>query len=338
MTGDAPFVTVLTPVYNCGEYIEQCIESVLAQTFKNYEYLIVNNRSTDNTLEIARRYEARDSRIKVYDNSEFLGVIENHNYAFGLVSPAAKYCKVVSADDFIFPGCLEQMVGFAEANPTVGMVSCYELAGKHVMHVGLEYERSVVSGRDICRATLLGLLHVFGSPTSLLYSASLVRKSAAFFPNSNPHADVSACLKWLQDCDFGFVHQVLAYGRIRSTSQSSRSLKFGMFKLTLIADLNQYGRLYLTPEEFDRRLADAVDGYYSWLVKRIYEHRSDRNFWDLQETGLREVGLTFSRTRLYRTAVLRAIREIGASPKVAFRKILGMKKATDKIEAKYYFD
>ncbi len=117
MNGNGPFVTVLTPVYNCGEYIEQCIESVLAQTFKNYEYIIINNCSTDNTLDIALRYAAKDSRIRVHDNTEFLGVIENHNLAFGLLSPAAKYCKVVSADDFIFPDYLERMTRLYGSTP-----------------------------------------------------------------------------------------------------------------------------------------------------------------------------------------------------------------------------
>jgi len=332
-----PLVSVLTPVYNCGKYLEQCIESVLAQTFGDFEYIIVNNCSTDNTLDIARRFESMDSRIKVHSNTEFLGVIENHNLAFSLISPATKYCKVVSGDDFIFPTCLEQMVGFAAAHPSVGMVNCYELAGRHVMHVGLEYERSVVSGRDICRSTLLGQRHVFGSPTSLLYSADLVRKSTTFFPNNSPHADLAACFKWLNDCDFGFVHQVLAYARIRSDSESSRSLKDGTFKRSVISNVLDYGRLYLTPEEYDARLADAVNGYYSWLVKRIYEHRGDKEFWDLQKASLRDLGLTFSHAKLYKTAVLRTMEEMG-SPRAALRKVMRLKMASKEIEARYYFD
>jgi glycosyltransferase involved in cell wall biosynthesis len=336
MTASAPLVSVLTPVYNCAAYIEQCIESVLAQTFKDFEYIIVNNCSTDNTLEIARRFEAKDSRIRVHNNTDFLGVIENHNLAFSLMSPAAKYCKVVSADDFIFPTCLEQLVGFAVAHPNVGMVNCYQLAGKHMMHVGLEYERSVVSGRDVCRAALLGGPNVLGSPTSFLYAADLVKKSAAFYPNNNPHADISACFKWLHDCDYGFVHQVLAYARIRAASQTSRSLKFGTFKLSSISDVIQYGRLYLTDEEYDVSLANAVNSYYSWLVKRIYEHRGDKEFWDIQKAGLRDLGLTFSSAKLYKTAVLRTIEELGSG--TALKKVMGLRRASKEIEAKYYFD
>ena len=76
---------------------------MLAQSYTNFEYIIVNNRSTDATLQVAQEYAARDSRIRVHDNETFVPVIENHNIAFGLMSPLAKYCKVVSGDDFIFP-------------------------------------------------------------------------------------------------------------------------------------------------------------------------------------------------------------------------------------------
>jgi glycosyltransferase involved in cell wall biosynthesis len=337
MSGSAPApkVSVLTPVYNGADFLEECIESVLAQTFTDYEYIIVNNCSTDGTLDIARRYESKDHRIRVHDNAEFLGVIENHNLAFSLISPGSKYCKVVSGDDFIFPTCLEQMVGFAEAHPNVGMVSCYEIAGKKMSNVGLEYERSVVSGREICRETLLGGPYVFGTPTSLMYASDLVRKSTAFYPNGNPHADTSACYKWLIERDFGFVHQVLSYARIHSATQTSRSMRFGTIIRAQLSDVIQYGPQYLTPEELESRKVDVIDGYYWWLVRRIFEHRGDKEFWDVQKNGLRELGLTFSHSKLYKTALRRAAEAL-ASPRAAIRKVMGLKRAPKKIKAQYY--
>src|ERR1051326_6867020 len=117
MSTSEPVVSVVTPVYNCGPYIAECIESVLNQTHRNFEYLIVNNCSTDNTLEIIERYAKTDNRIRVRNNTEFLGVIGNHNNAFNQMSPDSKYCKVVSGDDWIFRDCLTQMVELAEAHP-----------------------------------------------------------------------------------------------------------------------------------------------------------------------------------------------------------------------------
>jgi glycosyltransferase involved in cell wall biosynthesis len=326
MSSSSPKVSVLTPVYNGAEYLDQCIESVLGQTFTDFEYIIVNNCSKDATLEIARRYAARDSRIKVHDNTEFLGVIENHNLAFSLMSPQAKYCKVVSADDFIFPACLEQMVSFADAHPSVGIVGCYELRDKEVRSTGLQYERSVVSGKDVCRETLLGDLYVFGAPTGLLYSCDLMRKNAPFYPNSNPHADASACFKVLVDRDFGFVHQVLAYTRVHPNSQTSQSLKVGKFIHSYLADLVRYGHHYLTAAEIDKRRELLLNWYYSWLVRRIYERWGDRAFWELQKKGLGDVGIRFSAPRLYGTAALRLVKEFAASPRLALGMVMGMKK------------
>jgi glycosyltransferase involved in cell wall biosynthesis len=332
---DAPLVSVVTPVYNGAEYLAECIENVLKQSYKNYEYIIVNNCSTDRTLDIAKSYSQQDRRIRVHDNEHFVGVIENHNTAFGLISPASKYCKVVSADDFIFPECLTRMVEFAEEHPSVGMVGAYMLAGRRVMNIGLEYERNVVSGRDICRETLLGGPYVFGSPTSLLYRSDLIRNGMPFYPTSNPHSDTTACYQALEFCDFGFVHQVLSYARIHPESQTSKSIKFGTINRALIGDLKRFGPKYLTRDEFEKRVADSMDGYYGWLVRALFEHPRDKEFWQVQKAGLQEIGFKFSSARLFKAAVLKALGFL-LTPGVALKKLLGIKRDTGKIEAQYY--
>ncbi len=82
-----PLVSVVTPVYNGEKYLSECIESVLSQTYQNWEYVIVNNCSDDRTLAIAEEYQRRDSRIRVYSNETLLPIIASHNRAFGLISP-----------------------------------------------------------------------------------------------------------------------------------------------------------------------------------------------------------------------------------------------------------
>src|SRR5436190_6590278 len=110
MSRSLPLVSVVTPVYNEAEYLVECVESVLAQTYQKWEYTIVDNCSSDGSLEIARRYAAQDSRIRVFQNQHFLRAIPNHNIALRQISPASRYCKVVLGDDWIFPDCLERMV------------------------------------------------------------------------------------------------------------------------------------------------------------------------------------------------------------------------------------
>ena len=332
---EQPLVTVLTPVYNGEEFLAECIESVLAQTYKNLEYIIVNNCSADRTLEIAQAYARKDSRIRVHSNAQFVGVIDNHNIAFGMMSPAAKYCKLVSADDFIFPECLAKMVELAEANPSVGLIGSHSQAGKALTCVGLEYERKVIAGSEVCRSILRGGPYIFGSPTSILYRADMVRRKPTFFPHSSPHADTTACYESLEHCDFGFVHQVLSYTRIHRNTETSRSIKFGIINLAQLSDFCRFGPKYLNRAEQKRRLARLLDSYYQSLVPALVEQRRNKEFWRKQKSNLQEIGLRFSSAKLLKAALVRGARLL-SKPGMAVKRILGRRKDADTIEPQYY--
>jgi glycosyltransferase involved in cell wall biosynthesis len=333
---DEPLVTVLTPVYNGAEFLDRCVKSILAQMYQNYEYIIINNCSKDATLEIARRWEKTDRRIRVHDNTSFVGVIENHNLAFGMMSPQAKYCKVVSADDWIFPECIERMVALAEAHPSIGLVGTYLLAGRQVMNAGLEYERQVVKGHDISRATLLGGPYVFGSPTSLLYRADLVRCKKEFYPHPNAHSDTTACYQSLEHADFGFLHQILAYAEVHAESQTSRSIKYGTIRRSTISDVVRCGPLYLTPQEVKARVDHLMGYYYLWLVGALIANRGDPEFWPKQRADLEEVGIHMNYAKLFVAAAKQGLRVV-FEPTWAKNKVLGfLRKDPKKIEAQYY--
>jgi glycosyltransferase involved in cell wall biosynthesis len=332
---EQPLVSVVTPVYNGDPYLAECIESVLAQTYSNWEYILVNNCSTDRTLEIALSYAKKDSRIRVHTNDLFVGVMENHNIGLNLISPTAKYCKVVCADDFMFPECLARLVDFAEANASVGLVGSYSLAGKKVMYGGLEFEKKVVNGSEICRDTLLGGPYVFGCPTSLLYRADLIRKTKTFYPNSSPHCDTTACYQSLAHSNFGFVHQILTYTRIHADSQTSRSIKFGRLDIARLADVSRFGPVYLSPAELAIRLKNLMNEYYRDLLPNLLAQSGNREFWQQQREALSEIGLKFSRARLFKTAFLKGIRGF-MKPMAALKKIRAIKGSGGKIEAQYY--
>ena len=334
-TSEQPLVSVVTPVYNGEDFLVECIESVLRQSYSNWEYIIVNNCSTDRTLEIALNYAKKDGRIQVHSNHQLIGVMENHNIALGLISPKAKYCKVVCADDWIFPDCLLRMVEVAEANPTVGLVGSYSLAGKRVNYQGLAYERKVVPGNEMCRDSLLGGPYVLGCPTSLLYRADLVRKPGGFYPNSNPHCDTTACYQSLEHSDFGFVHQLLSYTRIHASSQTSRSIKFGVINLAMLSDVARFGPQYLSLVELKQRLKILTDEYYRALVPTLLAQPRNNEFWQRQRIELQEIGLKFSRAKLLKAAFLKGLRFL-VKPSLAFKRASAIKRNAGKIEARYY--
>jgi len=327
MTANGPLVSVVTPVYNGGAFFAECVESVLAQTYSNWEYIIVNNCSTDGTLELAEKYARKDKRIRLYNNDEFLGIIPNHNKAFRLICAESKYCKDVSADDWIFPEFLERMVALAEAAPTVGIVGSYQLSGGgsnwqawRVRWGEVPYPRKVIPGREVCRSQLLGGPFVFGSPTATLYRADLVRGAESFYPNSTVHADTSACYKYLRNSDFGFVHQVLSYERIHETQVSANSREVDTYRSSLLGDLLEYGRFYLTEDELTGRLEELVSDYYRFLAANALGN-TDKAFWKYHRERLRELGLPISTSKLG-AAIFTKCLDLAFNPKSTIEKAL----------------
>jgi glycosyltransferase involved in cell wall biosynthesis len=296
-----PRVSIVTPVYNGEEYLAECIESVLAQTYQNWDYTIVNNCSTDDSLEIALRYAAKDSRIRVHNNQEFLSVIANHNAALRQISAESKYCKLVFADDWIFPECLERMVSVADAHPTVGIVGAYVLQGTEVICTGLSYSETVVSGREICRRHFLERLYVFGSANAVLYRTDLVRAGERFYNESNIHADTEVCFTILKNISFGFVHQVLTFTRVRPESLSTTSADLHTYHSGMLRILRTHAGDYLAPWELQELLRHHVSEYYRFLGKSLLLGR--KNTLQYHRKQLLEQGMSFSWPRVLRGAV-----------------------------------
>lgn len=122
MNQNTPLVSVLMTAFNREKYIEEAIESVLASTYQNWELIIVDDQSKDRSVEIARCYEAKDSRIKVYINEQNLGDYPNRNRAASYAN--GKYLKYLDADDILYPHGLEVFVRDIEKYPSAGLVLC----------------------------------------------------------------------------------------------------------------------------------------------------------------------------------------------------------------------
>ncbi len=108
--------------YNREKYIAEAIESVLASTFTDFELLIVDDVSSDRTVEIARSFEAKDSRIRIVVNEKNLGQFANRNHAAELSK--GKYLKYLDSDDMLYPTGLEVLVHMMERFPTAGYGLC----------------------------------------------------------------------------------------------------------------------------------------------------------------------------------------------------------------------
>lgn len=319
-----PLVSVVTPVYNGEAYLRECIESVLRQSYTCWEYIIVNNCSTDRTLAVAQEYARRDPRIRVCSNDTLLDIISNHNKAFSLISTASAYCKVVSADDWLFPECIERMVELARSHPAIGMVGSYQLSGGvekwYLRTYGLPYHSTVVPGREIGRKQLLRKLDVLGNPTSNLYRSDLVRSASSFYPNSSAEADVSACFEFLRDTEFGFVHQVLSYERLHEVRMTTTSECLNAYLSSRLSDLLRYGPNYLTSEELEGSVRELLKQYYQFLAIAAVNFR-DQRFWDYHRRRLKELGYPLDILKLA-SAISMKIFDLLLNPKCTVERAL----------------
>ena len=117
-----PFITVFTPNYNGSKYISETIESVIKQSYTNFEYIIIDDHSTDNSWQIIQKYAKKDQRIKTFRNTRNLQIVKNRNCGFQHSSPEAKYFAIIDSDDISLPDRLETQVDFLENNPEYGLI------------------------------------------------------------------------------------------------------------------------------------------------------------------------------------------------------------------------
>lgn len=114
-----PLVSVLMTAYNRERFIADAIESVMSSSYENWELIIVDDCSTDKTIEIAREYEKKDNRITVYLNEKNLGDYPNRNKAAEYAT--GDYIKYLDSDDIIYPHGIEMLVSALEKFPQAAM-------------------------------------------------------------------------------------------------------------------------------------------------------------------------------------------------------------------------
>lgn len=113
-------VTVAIPIYNAGSYLRDAIQSVVNQTFRDWELYLINDGSTDGSLAIMREFALRDTRIKMVDDGQNKGLVARLNQSTAMA--AGKYYARMDADDIMYVTRLEEQVTFLEAHPEVDVL------------------------------------------------------------------------------------------------------------------------------------------------------------------------------------------------------------------------
>jgi glycosyltransferase involved in cell wall biosynthesis len=118
-----PTVSVITPCYNAGRFIVETLQSVAAQSFADWEHMVVDDGSLDDSAALVEGVAAGDPRVRLLRQANG-GVSRARNAGFAAASPDSAYLLFLDADDLLEPDMLAKMVGHLEANPAVGLVHC----------------------------------------------------------------------------------------------------------------------------------------------------------------------------------------------------------------------
>ncbi len=234
-----PLVSIVVPVYNGGEYFEACLESILNQTYQNWECIINNNCSEDNTMETAMKYANKDKRFKLFSNETFVRMTPNWNIACSKISTSSKYLRVFGADDWLFPESIEKMVALMEKFPSIGICSSYRLNDRMVDMDGLNiWDGNVFNGKELLYKQLCHTLDISGSNSTVMFSIEHLKKIPRYpviFDESTYHEDTELMYEIMNISDVGFVFQVLSYTRRHEKAYTTTEV----YRYNTILQLNE---------------------------------------------------------------------------------------------------
>ena len=217
-----PLVSVCIPAYRCAAYIGATIDSVLAQTFSDFELVIIDDASPDRTGAIVASYS--DRRIRLLRNEVNLGPQGNWNRC--LREARGTYFKLLPQDDTLEPTCLAKQVAPLEADNDAEIAfgfcarSIINPAGKCVMSRGYPGKSRRISGRDAIRRTLRRGTNLFGEPGGVLLRKALANTVGEFDGSIGYVIDLDYWIRLLRLGDGYYIDEPLVSFRISGGSWS----------------------------------------------------------------------------------------------------------------------
>lgn len=261
------FISIIVPVYNCEKYIGRLIESVLKQSYSNFELIIVNDGSTDNTLNILNSY--KDSRLKIITKKN-TGVSDTRN--MGLSIAKGDLLCFLDADDYIDQGLLEEIINTFRKYPALELLNfgfCSDIENSKMERLSsdkISYKNIYYTSKEKIKADFVNLWDstMLYNIWNKVYLKRIIDKNNITFPNQNFGEDVIFNRKYLDCIDNFYNSDKIFYHYIRETKgtlTSKYNPNFFEIRVSEFKEFNDYFENWNIPKK----------DYYEFSCRRYIE-------------------------------------------------------------------
>ena len=256
-----PLISICLPVYNGGKHLAAALESILAQTFNDYELLIADDGSTDGSIELAESFAKRDGRIRFWKNSQRQGLFGNYNAC--IKEAKGKYIKTFAQDDVLMPDALACMKEVLEKEPTVALVSSSRQIlddDGNVSELKQPIKQNLQApGKEVICFHLISLNNWVGEPSTVMFRRE--HAGTGFDAAYYHYGDIEYWFRILINGDFYYFERPLSCFRRHAASQTDKNHRELFFALDILRLCTTYRHMLADIESVDlfkRRVAEKI--------------------------------------------------------------------------------
>lgn len=265
----SPQISVCIPSYNHGRFLPQTIDSVLQQTFDDFEILIIDDCSADETEAIVKPYALRNPRIRFIVNPENLGMVRNWNLC--LAEARGKYIKYLFGDDLLLSrDTLQKMLSLFETKKSIFLVSSSRrIIDSESNTIGMKspFKRDlIVRGTKLINLCLAKQDNLIGEPTAVMFRKSDATRG--FQSQYRQIVDLEMWFHLLEKGDFAYIREPLCAFRIHPRQQTINNRSSPLSVLNDVFQLNEeyLRKPYITIGGFGRNYIKYDSLYKIWKL------------------------------------------------------------------------
>ncbi|MFH1827615.1 MAG: glycosyltransferase [bacterium] len=260
-----PKVTVLMPVYNAEKFLKEAIDSILSQTYKDFEFLIINDGSIDNSSKILKKY--KDSRIKIINHKRNMGLIFSLNEGIKLATGI--YIARMDADDISLPLRIAKQVRFMENNPDIAVcgswIKVFNNSDNHIWKVPNDFET----------IRCLMLFHSAIYHPTVMIRSEIFKKNTLHYDISFIHAeDYELWIRIMKNFEISNLEEILLCRRIHQNSVGNIYNKIQVENANKVR-LPLIHKLGIFPEKKEFKIHETIS-YSQFKTDKLFVTKADK--------------------------------------------------------------